>query len=68
MLKNIFKKKLTVAEARDKVAQLELLESYHWQRSSYHYGMHGTITKRRRHAKSELREAEQAFIKASMEE
>ena len=66
MLKNLLKKRLSVAEAKDKVEQCKLLESYHWERSSYHRGMLDSIMKERTEAESSLREAEQAFIKAHM--
>ena len=67
MLKNLLRKRLSVAEAKDKVEQCKLLESYHWQRQAYHNGMYDSIMKERTEAEGTLRKAEQEFIKDHME-
>ena len=65
---NIFKNKSAVAEMKEKVDQLSLLESWHWNRFSYHRRRHDRISKRRQKAQDLLRVAEREFIKCSLEE
>lgn len=67
MLKNLLRKRLSVAEAKDKVEQCKLLETYHWGRFAHHKGMHDSIMKERVEAETALHRAEQEFIKAHME-
>jgi hypothetical protein len=68
MLKETFKKRVTVAEATEMVERLGLLETYHWSRAAHHRRVHDKIAKRRRSTESRLRSAEKALIEAMLEE
>lgn len=67
MFGEIFKKRITVTEAMETVERLKLQESYHWSKMAHHLRVHDKIAKRRTAAESRLRDAEKAFIKATIE-